>query len=193
VSAYRKFGDTFVGEFCGPTTPKAPKPPKVDLTGSRGTPTLDALGGLGGHASSGEFCNTPAGAWTDACKEPGAINDHSGGAVAEWAAALAQLDPNKPLGDVPPVRWVRFIVGARKFLAGDWPCQVADLGWTALDLFGCRSIAPYARHDCKGLVWSLGECSGGRLVAITAEIAVIERPTGSRQTFYRRPHAARRP
>jgi hypothetical protein len=190
VSTYRKFSDTLVGESSAPFTPKAPKPAKADLTGSKETPTLDALGSLGGHAPSGEFCSTTAGAWTDACKVPGSINDHSGGAVAEWAAALARLDPNKPPGDVPPVRWGRFIDDARQFLASDWPRQATELGWTALDLFGCHSIAPNARHDCKGLVWSLGEFRGDRLTAISAETAVIERPTGSRQTFYRRPRAA---
>jgi hypothetical protein len=127
VISYRKFSDSWKGEVYAPTQPKAPKAPKVDLTGSKAAPTLDALGSLGGHAPSGEFCNTPAGAWTDSCKEPGAINDHSGGAVAEWAAALAQLDPNKPPGDVPPLRWGRFIDDARKFLASDWPRQAADL------------------------------------------------------------------
>jgi hypothetical protein len=188
VSAYRKFSDTLVGDSHAPLSPKAPKPPKADLTGCKGPPTLDALGSLGSRAPSGEFCITPAGAWTDACKAPGAINDHSGGAVAEWAAALARLDPNKPPGDVPPVRWGRFIDDARQFLASDWPRQATELGWTALDLFGCHSVAPYARHDCKGLVWSLGEWGGGTLAVITAETAVIERPTGSRQTFYRSPH-----
>jgi hypothetical protein len=44
----------------------------------------------------------------------------------------------------------------------------------------------YARsfEDIRaGLLWLL---HGDKLVAMTAETAVIERPTGSRQTYYRR-------
>jgi hypothetical protein len=115
------------------------------------------------------------------------IIQYDGGTPRQWAEALALLDPVHPPADVPPQRWLRFLDDDRQFLASTWPRQAAKLG--SLDLFGCHSIAPYARHDCKGLVWSLGECGGGRLVAITAGTAVIERPTGSRQTFYRRPHA----
>jgi hypothetical protein len=129
---------------------------------------------------------------TDTSHQPAAVVDYDGGAAREWAEALARLDPNRPPGDVPPLRWLRFLDDARQFLASNWPRQAADLGWSVFDLFGCHSVAPYARHACEGLVWSLGECGGGKLVAIncpTAHTAAIERPTGSRQTFYRGPQA----
>jgi hypothetical protein len=124
---------------------------------------------------------------TDDRGERAAVIEYDGVAPREWAEALARLDPERPLADVPPLRWLRFLDDARQFLASAWPRQAAELGWSALDLFGCHSVAPYARHDCKGLIWSLGECGGGRLVAVTADTAVIERPTGSRQSWPRRP------
>ena len=57
------------------------------------------------------------------------------------------------------------------------------LGWSWIDLFGCDDERPFARVDKKGLVWLL---NGNRLVAITADAAVIETKSGARQTFRRR-------
>jgi hypothetical protein len=131
----------------------------------------------------------------DGVTEPVTVGSNTRDAVAKpppievargWSEPLARLEPNKPPGDVPPQRWVRFLDDLHAFLASDWPRRAAELSWSALDLFGCHPVAPYARHDRRGLVWSFGECGGGSLVAMTADTAVIERPTGSRQTFRRR-------
>jgi hypothetical protein len=58
----------------------------------------------------------------------------------------------------------------------------AALGWTDAELFGCDDIRPFARIDCMGLVWLL---KSGRVVAVTADAAVIETVSGPRMTFRR--------
>jgi hypothetical protein len=52
------------------------------------------------------------------------------------------------------------------------------------DLFGADLARPFARMDRAGLAWIIGE---GEVVAITGEMATIQKPSGARQTFYRRP------
>jgi hypothetical protein len=51
------------------------------------------------------------------------------------------------------------------------------------DLFGCDDVRPFARIDLQGLPWLL---KGDRLVAITANTAIIETKSGARQTYRRR-------
>jgi hypothetical protein len=58
------------------------------------------------------------------------------------------------------------------------------------DLFGADRTRPFARVDRAGLAWFIGE---GEVVAITAETATIQKPSGARQTFYRRPGDVNRP
>jgi hypothetical protein len=43
---------------------------------------------------------------------------------------------------------------------------------------------PFARVDQAGLAWFIGK---GELEAITVDTASIQKPSGARQTFYRRP------
>src|SRR5215831_17655238 len=66
-------------------------------------------------------------------------------------AALAQLRPGDPPCDIPHTRWVTFIDDSGRFLASGWADRAVALGWTALDLFGCDRIKPYARIDRMGL------------------------------------------
>jgi hypothetical protein len=56
------------------------------------------------------------------------------------------------------------------------------LGWGPLHLFGCDRERPWARIDHAGLIWLLG---GHKIVALTADTAVIETATGARQTYRR--------
>ena len=56
------------------------------------------------------------------------------------------------------------------------------LGWGARELFGADGRAPFGRVDRAGLLWLL---NGNRLVALTANTAIIETATGARQTYYR--------
>ena len=69
--------------------------------------------------------------------ERASIIEFDGGAPRAWAEALARLDPNKPSGDLPPQRWLRFIDDCGRFLDGGWAVRAAFLGWGPLDLFGC--------------------------------------------------------
>ena len=54
------------------------------------------------------------------------------------------------------------------------------LGWTANDLFGADRLKPYARIDHPGLLMLVG---GKRIVALSADVAVVEGKTGIRQTY----------
>ena len=99
------------------------------------------------------------------------------------AIDLDQLDPDRPPGDVPPRRWAQFIADVTTFRASGFAEQAKALGWTNADLFGCDDERPFARIDCLGLIWLL---NGDRLLALTADAAVIETKGGSRWTFRKR-------
>jgi hypothetical protein len=124
----------------------------------------------------------PAEALTDRGQERNAIGEIGGGASREWAEALAQLDPDKPPGDVPKARLLRFIDDCGRFLGDGWARQAAAFGWEPLDLFGCDRERPFARIDRAGLLWLL---NGRKLVALTADTATIETPVGAHQTYRR--------
>jgi hypothetical protein len=51
-------------------------------------------------------------------------------------------------------------------------------------LFGCDRDRPFARIDQAGLLWLL---NGNCLVALSETTAVVETPTGARQTYRRKP------
>jgi hypothetical protein len=80
-------------------------------------------------------------------------------------------------------RWLRFIDDCSLFLDGGWASRAAKLGWGPLDLFGCDRERPFARIEHAALLWLLNGC---KLIALTADIAAIETPTGGRQTYRRR-------
>jgi hypothetical protein len=121
--------------------------------------------------------------WAEAHEERAAIAEHDGRAPRPWAEALVRLDPAHPPGDVPPRRWVQFIDDCGRFLDEGWAEQCATLGWGPLDLFGCDRERPWARIDHAGLLWLL---NGRKLLALTADMAIIEGPTGGRTRYYRR-------
>jgi len=99
------------------------------------------------------------------------------------AIHLDQLDPERPPGDVPPRRWAQFIADATAFRSSGFADQARALGWTDADLFGWDDERPFARIDCLGLLWLM---NGDRLLALTADTAVIETKGGSRLTFRKR-------
>jgi hypothetical protein len=76
-----------------------------------------------------------------------------------------------------------FIDDFRSFLGGPFCTVAAALGWGAYDLVGCDRERPFARVDHAGLLWLL---NGDRLIALTTGTAVIERHTGTRQTWHRK-------
>jgi hypothetical protein len=104
-------------------------------------------------------------------------------APEEWHEGIALLHPDHPPLDAPSKRWLQFIDDARRLLADGTIAHAVQLGWDALDLFGCDAEAPYARIDQMGLVWLV---AGNRVLSISSSAAVIEMRTGSRQTYRRR-------
>jgi hypothetical protein len=127
--------------------------------------------------------------WSAAEDERAAIIEHDGAAPREWAEGFARLDPDRPPGDVPPRRWLQFIEDIGRFLDGGFAMQAAALGWGPLDLFGCDRDRPLARIAQAGLIWLLNR---DRLVALAADVAVIETRSGTRQTYRRKPSKPRR-
>jgi hypothetical protein len=130
------------------------------------------------------FVPDPAEPWPDAEEERAAIAEYDGGAPRAWAEASARLDPNKPPGDVPPRRWLRFVDDCGRFLDGGWAVRAAAFGWGPLDLFGCDRERPFARVDHLGLLWLL---NGGSVVELHRDRAILETERGTRQCYRRRP------
>jgi hypothetical protein len=85
--------------------------------------------------------------------------------------------------DVPLRRWQRFVDDVGIFL-DRWAAYAAALGWGPHDLFGSDRNRPFARIDQSGLLWLL---NGDKLIELTENTATIERRTGARQTYRRKP------
>jgi len=116
--------------------------------------------------------------------ERAAIVEHDGHIPRVWAEGFARLDPDRPPGDVPAKRWQRFVDDVGRFLDSDLAAVAAALGWTPHDLFGADRDRPFVRLDRQGLCWLL---NGNRLIALTAETAVIQMRTGASHIYRRRP------
>ena len=130
------------------------------------------------------FVPATAKPWSDAEEERAAIAEYDGGAPRAWAEALARLDPNKPPGDVPARRWLRFVDDCGRFLDGGWAVRAAAFGWGPLDLFGCDRERPFARIDHLGLLWLL---NGASVVELYRDRAILETERSTRQCYRRRP------
>ncbi len=89
----------------------------------------------------------------------------------------------RPPKGFPATRWREMIRDSELFLA-QWARQAAAIGWSELDVFGCHKTAPSAKYEAMGLALLI---RGGRIVAFTADRAIIEQASGSRLTFTRRP------
>jgi hypothetical protein len=90
--------------------------------------------------------------------------------------------PSEAQGDFPSRRWDQLRHDVADFLASPWPAEAARLGWIELDLFGADADRPYTRIDGFGLVPLL---NGSKIVALTAEAAILETPGGARQSCHR--------
>ena len=122
--------------------------------------------------------------WGEAEEECAAIIEYDGKIPRAWAEGFARLHPERPPGNVPTKRWLSFVDDVGHFLDSSFCAVAVALGWGPYDLFGCDRDRPYARVDQAGLLWLL---NGDRLVALTENTATIERRTGARQTYRRRP------
>jgi hypothetical protein len=120
--------------------------------------------------------------WAEAEDERSAIAEYDGGAPRVWAEVLARLNPAHPPADIPPMRWLRFIDDCGRFLDDGWAARAEALGWGPLELFGCDRLKPFARLDRVGLLWLI---AGRKLLALTADTAVISTLSGGHLTFYR--------
>ena len=101
-----------------------------------------------------------------------------------WLANLRQLCRDSAPGDVPPRRWKQALAAADYLVKAGWIECAAELGWIAVDLFGCDVEKPFARIDRCGLVWFIG--GGDTVVSMSMSAAIIQRRTGARQTYRRR-------
>jgi hypothetical protein len=124
--------------------------------------------------------------WGEAEEERAAIVEHDGKIPRAWAEGFAQLHPDRPPGDVPPKRWLTFVDDVGRFVDSPFCAVATALGWGPHDLFGCDRDRPFARIGQAGLLWLL---NGDKLIELDRHVAVIERRTGARQTFKRRPVA----
>jgi hypothetical protein len=113
--------------------------------------------------------------------------EHDGGLPREIADGLAALDQMAPPPGYTDSRW-RDTVTAMAAFAVVHGVAAIKLGWTAEDLFGLNPYAPATRYDGRGLASMLAP--GDRVMMLTADAAVIERPTGSRTTFRRQADGA---
>jgi hypothetical protein len=163
---------------------KAAKPAKVTENAPEQTATFAAFATFAGEQAENYIGAPPVEPWTDAHEERAAIIEHDGGAPRAWAEGLARLDPSRPPGDVPPLRWLRFIDDCGRFLDGGWASRAAQFGWGPLDLFGCDRERPFARVDHLGLLWLL---KGGTIVELHRDRAVVQTAGGIRQTYRRCP------
>ena len=189
MAAYRKFSDALRREMSAPPPPKPAKTPKADLIE---TGTLGGLGALGevepaiqNSAPSVAARDHAVEIWGEAEAERAAIVEYDGGIPRAWAEGFARLDPERPPSDVPLKRWQCFIDDVGRFLDSPFCAVAAALGWGPHDLFGCDRNRPFARIDHAGLLWLL---NGDKLIALTENTATIERRTGARQTYRRKPN-----
>ena len=97
--------------------------------------------------------------------------------VLSFKAMLAKLNPPKPPGERSmPMTRERGGRGKR----GESPARRTDLVY----LFGVDADRPYTRIDGLGLVPALDGC---KIVALSAEGAILETPGGVRQSYRRKP------
>ena len=90
---------------------------------------------------------------------------------------------NVPQADFPSNRWDTLRRDLVDFLASAWATEAARLGWSDVELFGVDADRPYARIDGLGLVPALDGC---RIIELNATGAVLESPSGTRQSYRRK-------
>jgi hypothetical protein len=185
MSAYRKFSSALQRETRAPPPPKASKAPEADPIGAETLGGLDTAEPETRNSAPPSPADRAPATWGEADEERAAIVEYGGGIIPRsWAEGFARLDPNRPPGDVPAKRWLRFVDDVGTFLDSPLCAVAAALGWGPCDLFGCDRDRPFARIDHAGLLWLL---NGDKLFALSEDTATIKTRTGARQTCRRKP------
>jgi hypothetical protein len=186
--AYQKFSDAMQSQIRAASPPKPAKAPKAGLIEAA---ALGDLGALGEAERKVQNSAPPIAAldrdlaiWGEAKEERTAIVEYDGNITPAWAEGFARLHPDRPPGDVSRKRWLTFLDDIGRFLDSPFCAVAAALGWGPHDLFGCDGDRPFARIDHAGLLWLL---NGDKLIALAENAATIERRTGARQTYRRKP------
>jgi hypothetical protein len=116
-------------------------------------------------------------------EERAAIMAEDAGVPRAWVEGFARLDPDRPLGNVPPRRW-RAVYRAIGAFLDHWGAEAVRLGWTAEDLFGADADRPEVTWLNSGPLWS-GDSA--RVIELYADRIAFETATGARQTAPKRP------
>jgi hypothetical protein len=93
---------------------------------------------------------------------------------------LAALDKMAPLAGFSADRWTTMVKAMWRF-GNQHAMDALQLGWTVTDLFGLNPYAPATRVDGRGIATMLSE--GERVVKISSDAIVIEKPSGAHLTF----------
>jgi hypothetical protein len=163
---------------------KVAKPAKVTEPEPGQTENFATFATFAGAPVKNNLAAPPSDPWTELHDERAATIEHDGGAPKAWAEALVRLNPSSPPADVPLRRWLAFVDDCARFVDGGWAERAAACGWGPLDLFGCDRERPFVRIDRMGLLWLL---SGGAVIELHRDHAIIATTGGARQTFRRRP------
>ena len=75
----------------------------------------------------------------------------------------------------------------RDFAQNEIAPRAAEIGWSAMSLFGCCSVRPLDHFGSAGLLWNV---AGGKLIRLHKDWAVIAGADGAERVFHRRPTAA---
>lgn len=115
-------------------------------------------------------------------EERAAIIQFGAGVPRDWAEGFARLCTMPRHPDFNEEQWNQLIDDTGRFL-DRWAVQVAAMGWTTQEVFGVHPGKPDARIDLKGLV----PCIGGKeVIAVSADSATIQTPSGAHQRIFRR-------
>jgi hypothetical protein len=109
--------------------------------------------------------------------------------VGRYKRTFAHLELRRP-AYIEETRWRQCITDGRAFLR-QWGETAQRLNWSSRDLFGLipvpsdakPSFSRLSRYDQLGLCWTLE--GRGKVVALTAEAAVIHTSTDATLTYYR--------
>lgn len=118
----------------------------------------------------------------DAFEERAAIIEYEASVPRGWAEGLARLDQTVRPPEIDAEAWRQLIDDGGHFL-DKWGGKADRLGWSAVDVFGVRSVQPHAGYEAAGLAHLI---RGGEVVAIDPHCATIRTPSGATLTYLRR-------